>query len=194
MGDLVDSTRPWTRARVVLAWVLVLAGLIGLGFPAVPAASAQTVPPASSVDLRVLVVSVGDRAHDPGLELMARTLDQVGAPYTVLDSSATELTDALLRTGERGHFNGVIVTQADLFTPSGSGFSPAEWQRLHDYERAFGVRESVVAGFPVRDAGLDLDYGMGTVGAGSGLIGRWVAPAGTGRLFAYVNTDRKSVV
>jgi hypothetical protein len=145
-------------------------------------------PTGRSVDLRVLVVSVGDRAADPGLELMARTLDQIGVPYDVLDSSTTELTDAMLTTGSRGHYNGVILTQADLFTPAGSGFTPEEWRRLHAYERDFRVFESVVAGFPATDASRDLDYGMGRVGSSPATTGRWVNTAGTARMFGYVNT------
>ena len=96
--------------------------------------------------------------------------------------------EGLLATGLRGHYNGIVLTQADLFTPSGSGFTPEEWQRLHAYERDFGVREAVIAGFPALDPGRDLDYGMGTVDVKTSVTGRWVAPAGTGRLFAYVNT------
>jgi hypothetical protein len=159
-----------------------------LGAAAAPAAAQA--PPATgrSVDLKVLVVSVGDRASDSGLELMARTLDQVGVPYDTLDATTATLTADQLQTGNRGHYNGVILTQADLFTPNGSAFTPEEWQRLHTYERDFGVRESVIAGFPAFDPSHDLDYGMSTVGANLTSTGRWVAPAGTGRLFAYVNT------
>jgi hypothetical protein len=163
-----------------------------LGFPA-SAAGAQTPPTGRSVDLRVLVIAIADRANDAGLELMARTLDQVGVPYDVLDTSTTPLTDELLfgpdgTGGTRGHYNGIILTQADLFTASGSGFGLEEWQRLHAYERDFGVRESVVAGFPATDPSRDLDYGMNEVGFSLTSTGRWVAPAGTGRMFSYVNT------
>lgn len=172
------------RFPIAILVALTLLGLPGASQPA----GAQVPPTGRSLDLRVLVISVGDRAADPGLELMARTLDQVGVPYDVVDSTTTTLSDATLRTGDRGHYNGVILTQADLFTPSGSGFSLEEWQRLHTYERDFGVREAVVSGFPATDPGRDLDYGMNNVGAAALSTGRWVAPAGTGRLFAYVNT------
>jgi hypothetical protein len=154
------------------------------------AACAPPPPAHPQVDLRVLVISTGDRAQDPGLELMARTLDQVGVPYDVLDSSTTDLTDALLSSGNRGHYNGIVLTQADLFTGGspGGGFTPDEWRRLHSYERTFKVREAVISGFPVTDAARDLDYGMGEAGANLSTQGRWVAPAGEGRLFNYVNT------
>lgn len=171
--------------RVIVPVLLVLALL---GFPGASVASAQAPPAGQSVDLKVLVISVGDRSADAGLELMARTLDQVGVPYDVLDSSTTPLTEATLRTGGRGHYNGIILTQADLFTPNGSGFTLAEWQTLHEYERVFQVRESVIAGFPTTDPGRDLDYGMANVGSQAVGVGQWVAPAGTGRLFSYVNT------
>jgi hypothetical protein len=143
------------------------------------------------VDLRVLVISAGDRSEDPGLELMARTLDQYGVPYDVLDSTTTDLTDGTLSSGNRGRYNGIVLTQADLFAPEGSGFSPEEWRRLHAYERTFKVREAVISGFPVTDADRDLDYGMGPIGANPTTEGRWVEPAGTGRLFNYVNTANR---
>jgi hypothetical protein len=119
---------------------------------------------------------------------MARAMDQWAVPYDVVDSTTTELTDATLRDGDRGHYNGVIVTSADLYTPSGSGFTAAEWQRLHQYERDFGVRESVVTGYPTTSPELDLDYGMGAIGATTTGSGQWVAPAGPGGPFSYVNT------
>jgi hypothetical protein len=171
-----------------IAPILIALTLLGLPGAAAPVA-AQTPPPSGrSLDLKVLVISIGDRANDAGLELMARTLDQVGVPYDVVDSTTTTLTAEALQTGNRGHYNGVIITQADLYTPSGNGFTLEEWQRLHTYERDFGVREAVVAGFPATDPGHDLDYGMNIVGAAATSTGRWVAPAGTGRMFAYVNT------
>ncbi len=141
-----------------------------------------------TLDLRVLVVSTGPREADAGAELMARTMDQTGTPYDILDSSSTELTAAGLRTAEgHGRYNGIVLTQADLYTPSGSGFTAEEWAALHAYEREFAVREAVVSGFPTFSPALGLDYGMGVVGAADTSTGRWVAPAGTGRLFSYVN-------
>lgn len=179
----------WGRARSLAALLVMLTTFGMVVAPVGAGATPEQAPPGGrSLDLKVLVISVGDRASDAGLELMARTLDQFGVPYDVLDSSTTTLTDAMLATGLRGHYNGIILTQADLFTPSGSGFTQEEWQRLHAYERDFGVREAVIAGFPALDPSRDLDYGMGSVGVTPTVTGRWVAPAGTGRMFAYVNT------
>ena len=148
--------------------------------------AASTAP--STLDLRVLVVSTGPRSSDAGLELMARTIDQAGTPYDVLDATTTDLTEATLRDGTRGRYNGIVLTSADLYTPSGGAFTGDEWRTLHAYERDFGVREAVVSGFPAYSPANDLDYGMGAVGASLRTDGRWVAPAGTGRLFSYVNT------
>jgi hypothetical protein len=167
------------------------AGAAGLAVVALLGGLAACVPPAPAhpqVDLKVLVISTGDRTEDPGLELMARTLDQIGVPYDVLDSTTTDLTDGTLSTGNRGHYNGIVLTQADLFAPGGSGFTGDEWRRLHSYERTFKVREAIISGFPVTDAARDLDYGMAAAGANVSTQGRWVAPAGSGRLFNYVNT------
>ena len=182
-GRSGTSSRSGSR-RTGAAGLAVAALLGGL------AACAPPPPAHPQVDLRVLVVSTGGRTQDPGLELMARTLDQIGVPYDVLDSSTTDLTDAALSSGNRGRYNGIVLTQADLFTPAGSGFTADEWRRLHSYERSFKVREAVVSGFPVTDAARDLDYGMGAAGANLSTQGRWVSPAGAGegRLFDYVNT------
>src|SRR6202008_4937518 len=113
---------PWRSRLARCGGALMAAALLSGGM------AACEPPTGRSVDLRVLVVSTGDRSTDPGLELMARTMDQIGVPYDGVDSTPTELTDATLATGDRGHYNGIILTQADLFTPAGSGFSPAEWQ------------------------------------------------------------------
>jgi hypothetical protein len=152
--------------------------------------SGQAAPaPATSLDLKVLVVSTGPRASDAGAELMGRLMDQTGTPYDILDASSTDLTDATLRGANgRGHYNGIVLTQADLYTASGSAFTAEEWELLHAYERDFGVREAVVAGFPTFSPALGLDYGMGSVGAAVTTRAKWVAPAGTGRLFSYINT------
>jgi hypothetical protein len=178
----------WGRWRLSTAFSILLLLMGGL-------AACDPVPPTGrSVDLKVLVVSTGDRATDAGLELMARTLDQIGVPYDVLDSSTTTLTDAMLFTGNRGHYNGIIITQADLFTPTGSGFTLEEWQRLHAYERDFKVQESVISGFPATDPSRDLDYGMGTTGGQATTVGRWANTAGTRRMFGYVNTANALLV
>ena len=68
-----------------------------------------------------------------------------GGRVPVYDPATVAAFNAMLASGLRGHYNGIILTQADLFTPSGSGFTLEEWQRLHAYERDFGVRESVIA-------------------------------------------------
>ncbi len=151
------------------------------------AASAQA---GLNVDLRVLVVSSGDRYEDAALPLMQRTLDNLGVPYDVLDSRRTDLTSAqLYNSVTSGKYNGIILTVSDLYQPSGgSGFTAAEWTLLRDYERTFLVRESIVSGFPLYDASLGLDYGMATVGSLAAGSGTWVAPAGGTDLFEYVNT------
>jgi hypothetical protein len=178
-------SRTWGLLAVV-ALLVTVAGWAVAGQPS----GGQAAPAApTSLDLKVLVVSTGPRASDAGAELMGRLMDQTGTPYDILDASTAELTEATLRDAEgRGHYNGIILTQADLYTPSGSAFTAEEWALLHAYERDFGVREAVVAGFPAFSPALGLDYGMGAVGASATTTARWVSPAGTGRLFSYVNT------
>jgi len=168
----------------------VLVGLltVGLVLGMVPQASA--VVAGASVDLKVLVVAAGSRTEDVARDLMETTLTEIGVPYTVVDARRADLTAADLYVDPtHGRYNGVIVTISDLYQPGGgSGFTLAEWQLLHQYERDFGVRESVVSGYPTWDPSLDLDYGMANVSAVGSAQGRWQAPAGGTELFEYVNT------
>jgi hypothetical protein len=142
-----------------------------------------------TLDLRVLVVSTGSASTDPGLDLMDDVLNEIGVPYDVLDSSTQTLTPDRLFSGDHGFYNGVILTNSELFLPGGggSGFDALEWETLHAFERDFGVREAVVSGFPATNPGLGLDYGMTDIIAGTDFQGRWQAPAGGTELYEYVN-------
>ena len=142
-----------------------------------------------TLDLKVLVISTGPANVDPGLDLMDDLLNEVGVPYDVLDSSTDVLTPGRLSSGDQGFYNGVILTNSELFLPdgSGSGFNFLEWDVLHQFERDFGVRESVLSGFPATNPGLGLDYGMTDIIAGNNFQGIWQAPAGGTEIFEYVN-------
>ncbi len=161
---------------------ILVVGLLGL--VPVQRAAAQT---GQTVDLRVLVLS-GDAATDPGLALIEEVLAESRVPYTVLDTSTQDLSADMLFDGSHGFFNGVILTDAELFVPPDtSGFSVPEWNLLHEYERVFGVREAVMSGSPT-DVSSALDYGLDEVVADSGITGQWVGPAGT-EVFQYVNVE-----
>ena len=142
-----------------------------------------------TLDLKVLVISTGNASVDPGLDLMDDVLNEVGVPYDVLDSSTEVLTPGRLSRGDHGFYNGVILTNSELFLPdgTGSGFNFLEWDVLHAFERDFGVRESVLSGFPATNPGLGLDYGMTDIIAGNDFQGIWQAPAGGTEIFEYVN-------
>ncbi len=144
---------------------------------------------AQTLDLRVLLVAVGDRWQDPGRGLMEDLMDTVGVPYEVLDSSREELTAAVLMDAGRGRFNGIILTQADTYAGPGIfGLSPDEFALLHEYERLNGVAESVLAGWAATNPWLGVDYGMSdTILGGSDLTGQWAGEAGGSRIFEYVN-------
>lgn len=143
-----------------------------------------------TVALRVLVLSVGTPDVDPGLDLIDDLLDNMGVPYDVFDTGASELTEEFLRDGHHGRYNGIILTQSEMYLSTGHrGFSREEWGILHDYERNFGVRESVISGFPATSAVIGLDYGMATIASSPSAVGRWVSPAGGTEFFEYVNTS-----
>ncbi len=149
------------RSRAVLVALVttaVLATLLVAGLTS-PASAA----PGHSVELRVLVVAVGTPGEDAARRYIEGAMDAIGVAYTTIDASEVDLTDAFLRTGGLGHFNGVILTSAVLQNELGQDtFTAAEWELLHEYERDFSVRESVLKGFPATTAGRT-DYGMGTV-------------------------------
>src|SRR5262245_31210587 len=112
----------WTTGALALS-------LLGL----LPARSAG----AAELELRVLLIAVGERSQDPGREWMEELLDTLGVPYETLDSSQQALTTELLyQSATRGRFNGVILTDAETYLPDGgSGLDAAEFTLLHTYER-----------------------------------------------------------
>lgn len=176
---------------LTLGW-LGAALLVTLQLSAQPAQAQEPSPAiteAQVLDLRVLLVAVGDRSADPGRALMEDLMDTVGVPYEVLDSSREELTASVLMDAGRGRFNGIILTQADTYAgPGVFGLSPNEFALLHEYERLNGVAESVLAGWAATNPWLGVDYGMtDSILGGSDLTGQWAGEAGGSRVFEYVN-------
>jgi hypothetical protein len=145
---------------------------------------------AAELELRVLVVAVGDRAQDPARDALEDLLEALGVPYEVLDSSRQALTsDVLYSSPDHGRFNGILLTDSETYLPFGGlGFDAEEFALLHEYERTLGVREAVLSGYPTADPSLGLDYGMAAVGAGLDTTGRWQNPAGGSEIFEYINT------
>lgn len=152
-----------------------------------------------TVDLRVLVISTGTPSEDLGLDMIDDTLQQIGIPYDVLDSRRDTLTEEKLFTSDHGFYNGIIVTNSELFilndpnNPEAgaySGFTPDEWIILQNYERSFSIRESVLSGFPAAYP----DYGLEYAGGGNAFNGTWLAPAGGTELFEYINTANPFVI
>lgn len=187
------------HARCLLASTLALTSVT----TALPA-SAQTVPGAT-LDLQVLLISTGSVQQDDGLRLMSDLLTELDVPHDVLDArndviyrkgdfsdpSPATLTSSMLSSGTRGFYNGVILTNAELYTGAGSGFTLEEWQTLHAYERNFGVRQSVMSGWPAVNPALDLNYGLTCDDTPVTLLtpaqAKWRAPAGGYEIFEYVN-------
>jgi hypothetical protein len=153
--------------------------------------SAASEARAFELELRVLLVATGDGEIDPGRALMEDTLERMGVPYDVLDSSVEPLTVERLADGaERGFYNGIILTDSETYLTDGStGFDATEFAILHDYERTFGVRESILSGFPNQDEELGLDYGFGEVTESEALEGLWQGSAGGTDVFEYVNVQ-----
>jgi hypothetical protein len=179
------GTRGWvSRSRAALAAIATVA-LLGTLLIAGLSSTAGAAP-GHSVELRVLVVAVGSPGEDAARRYIEGAMDAIGVAYTTLDASRADLTDAFLRTGGLGHFNGVILTDAELRNAAAAHtFTEAEWALLHEYERDFSVRESVLKGFPATVANRT-DYGMANAIDGTSFVGHWTPAAGA--VFAGVDT------
>ncbi len=187
---LLNSFSSKLRAKFALIAIPLLTSLL-LAFSNVLIA-------APIVDLKVLVISTGTAEQDQGLDLIDDMLDEIGVPYDVLNARETELSQDILVTNNKGNYNGIILTDSFLYyTGPGNYMSSAltleEWKRLHAYERDYGVRESVLSGYPASGAyfkiNYDLDYGMdlSTIEAGNSFNGVWQLPNENKELFEYVN-------
>ena len=146
---------------------------------------------AVELELRVLVVATGSTEDDPGRALIEETLENMGVPFDVLDARSEALTaDVLAESAERGRYNGIILTEAEALSANGTtALSAEEIATLHAYERDFGVRESVLSGFPATNAALGVDFGLDEVTAFTDLEARWTGRAGGTEIFEYVNAD-----
>jgi hypothetical protein len=174
--------------------------LLKAGIGMILALGASMVSADNAVKLKVLVVSTGDQTQDPGLAYITPVLDEMGVPYTVLNSATETLTDTKLSpqaclpaaVGCVGNYNGVILTNSDLAL----NFTPDEWDMLHKYEADFRVRESVILGWtatyydPAFPYGIYLDYGLSYSSSPSAPFNaQWTIPASINKeVFEYVNT------
>ena len=137
---------------------------------------------AVELELRVLVVATGSTEDDPGRALIEETLENMGVPFDVLDARSEALTaDLLAESAERGRYNGIILTEAEALSANGTtALSAEEIATLHAYERDFGVRESVLTGFPATNAALGVDFGLDEITAYTDLQARWTGRSGDG--------------
>ncbi len=182
---------------VTAPFILLLTGCqtdqVGKKSP-LPGASTQGAvePSGPRLDLRTLIISTGSEEEDSQLALMKGLHERLGTPYHILNARSETLTAARLFSGEHGHYNAIILTDAGLWDETAenkSAFSAEEWRILHDYERRFGVRESVISGYP-KNPMLDFDYGMTNFESYTGSFsGQWHSPAGETELYEGINTS-----
>lgn len=156
----------------------------------------------NAVKLRVLVITTGDVAEDPGLAYIKPVIEEMGVQYHVLNADTQNLTAAMLAStsagasckaedaGCVGNYNGIILTDADL----DSNFTPAEWDILHNYQKDFGVRQTVLSGWPATYSdpqppyGVYLDYGLVYSSSATDYDAHWTVPGKYSKeVFEYVN-------
>lgn len=156
----------------------------------------------NAVKLKILVITTGEVSEDLGFAYIKPVLEQIGAPYEVLNADTQDLTAVMLAStpagavckaeeaGCAGNYNGIILTDADLVP----GFTPAEWDVLHSYQKDFGVRQAVLSGWPgtYRDPdppyGVYLDYGLVYSSSSTDYVAQWtVSGEYSKEVFEYVN-------
>lgn len=156
----------------------------------------------NAVKLRILVITTGEATEDLGFAYIKPVLDEMGVPYDVLNARTQDLTPITLASSSAGtgckaedagcvgNYNGIILTDADLVP----GFTPSEWDTLHDYQKNFGVRQAVLSGWPATYSdpqpphGVYLDYGLVYSSSRNDYEARWtVPPAYSKEVFEYVN-------
>jgi hypothetical protein len=130
------------------------------------------------IDLKVLLVSAD--GTEPTFGLWKTTLDREGVPYdSMIATTAPPLTAEQLADGTaHAKYQAVILATGNFAyfdgTSWGSAFSTDEWNVLHAYEAAFGIRQISAYVYPGPEYGLTTPTAAGDWG---GTIGA-VTPAG----------------
>jgi hypothetical protein len=130
-----------------------------------PTTTTTTLPPVpKSLGMKLLVISADGTETD--LSSITAFLGQQGMPFDTLIASHTPLTAATLQDSpSHGLYEGIVLTTGDLTYESdpahgtySSAFTTAEWNILHAYQSAFGVRSVTSYTYP------EAAYGLGYVG------------------------------
>ena len=115
-----------TGRRTALSAALVI-GMIAALLVGVLSPTTAGAAPGHSVELRVLVLSVGDRAADTELDLIAGVMDNIGVPYDVVDVLTTDLTIESFSGARLGaSFYNIWQTQSGSTSPTTAFLKLAE--------------------------------------------------------------------
>ena len=141
------------------------------------------------VEARFLVLSANGNESELGA--IRSVLDHRGVPYEVfVATQEPALTADRLRSGQRGFYQGIILTSSALAVGGTSTLSASEWAVLADYEQSFAVRRAVLAAWP------DPMLGFGsstTVNTGASPVGVACTAAGED-VFRDVNCNAEQQI
>ncbi len=159
--------RPLRARRRALLGLLSVLAVLAVALPLHEGVAAAAGP---TLDMKVLVVSADGNETD--LPAITTFLSQVGVPYDTLVASQRDLTaDMLSDSPTHGRYQGIVLTTGNLvYTPDGgatwpSAFTTDEWNTLHAYQAAFGVRSVTSYTFPEAAYGLSYTGYQNTLGA-----------------------------
>ncbi len=130
-----------------------ISSLAAVGDRAIPAGFGigQLANPNAPLEMKLLIISATE--NDSGLQAAEALMKQVGVPYDILIAKDETLTSDMLMNGERGRYQGFILTTASLPYQKDDGsfasaFEPAEWQTLWSYQSDLAVRQLTLYAFP----------------------------------------------
>lgn len=121
--------------------------------PTITAAALAPVAAAVPRDMKLLVLSVN--GTEPGLEALKFFLDYIGTPYDVV-MTLTQPLPALF-DASRGYYQGIILATGNLGVcdpTCRSALSAADWTRMDNYMKDYGVRAVAYYAFPEPRFGL----------------------------------------
>ena len=109
-----------------------------------------------SVNMKLLVLSAD--GTDPAFEAIKFFLDHIGIPYDAVVLTKAPLPPLTDLT--HGLYQGIVLSNGTLPYNGASKLLPADWIKLDDYQRAYGVRVVSYYTFP------EARYGLALSGAG----------------------------
>ena len=149
-----------------------------------------------SVNMKLLVLSAD--GTEPSFAAIKFFLDHIGIPYDAVVLTSNNLTLPALTDPSHGLYQGVVLASGNLGYNSpggwGSALNTADWLKLDDYQRLYGIRLVSYYTWPEARYGLTLSGASGYSNTPTA-PGKLSLTAAGSSLFPYLNaTNQLDVV